>query len=138
MFASLRWNVVSSVVTIGVAVVVAQKAHTDFEILAFVMALIAYHRILWLIEGGFQDLRERGFALAALLYRLDYKVRNVEPKDPDLRKLLDEVIPENRERSFVQAQEMINKHSDKHRVAFEIHVATELVLVAGVIYVLVR
>jgi hypothetical protein len=56
---ALTWNVLRNALTFLLAVFVTAKAAGDFEALAFLMALIAYHRLVWFIDAGMWK-RNRG------------------------------------------------------------------------------
>jgi hypothetical protein len=90
MTGAVIWSVFFSVISLVLAVLVTSKAHNDFEVAAFLMALIAYHRIMFALS-------ERDEVERALFLRYETWFRRLEAaiiREERHDTLLDAVVAE--------------------------------------------
>lgn len=127
------WNIVLNSITLVLAVVVTSKAPTHFEALVFLMALIAYHRLLWFIDSGHEDNRQRILIIMGWFCRLENSIKRKQPKNAELRAWLAGLYSAD---EMISLKDVIGTHAKKRRNAFWIHAVTEVLLMLAVIGIL--
>lgn len=129
------WNIVLNIITLVLAAIVTSKANTDFEALVFLMALIAYHRLLWFIDSGYEDNRQRTLLIISWFYRLENLIKNESPRNDAVRGWLAEIKSDEQ---LMSLKDNIEINTKKRSNAYWIHAITEVILMLVVVGILVK
>lgn len=132
---ALIWNVILSSITLILAAAVTLKAPTNFEALLFLMALIAYHRLLWFIDSGHEDNRQRILLILGWFHRLDNLIKNEELQNDEIRTWLAGLQSEG---ELISAKDLIETYAKRRSNVYWIHAVTEVVLMVAVVWLLLQ